>query len=63
MEQKFITIGSASEVAAGWLSKNPNGTIPLDGTITMYANNGKTFVNYVDNSGTVFHQPLKYNNG
>jgi len=63
MKQKLITIGSASEVIAGWLNKNSNGTIPLNGTLNMYANNGKAFVNYVDNSGTVFHQPLKYNNG
>lgn len=58
--QNLITIGSASAIQTGWINKTVNGTVPLEGTVSMYANNGKIFIDYVDNSGTVFHQPLKY---
>lgn len=56
----LIALGSASAIQTDWINKTVNGTVPLEGTIIMYANNGKVFIDYVENSGTVFHQPLKY---
>jgi len=59
MNNNAINLGSVSSMVAQFFSKNEKGTIPTDGTITIYANNCKVFVNY-ESSGTAFRQPLKY---